>query len=224
MKTENKYYFRISCSAVIIFLAIFSPLKIYSQAQAQGLLTEGRNNLCTPHTNKPVDSPSTHTWANLSAPVDSATHLAEPGALQKFTSVKHEEIYTNVDAVVLMKNNSLRSEFIVKPGAEMHHIMLTYNRARNIKIKDCEELVHDGEFRRFAINEPVVYQLVAGDNHIINAQYDIDRDGIVSFEIEEFDKSLPLFIVPSTGAVDEFTEYNLKLYDNGMLIEMARLE
>ena len=161
MKRENKYYLKIRRFTVIIFLVIISSPKIYSQAQEQGLPTEGKTNLCTPHTNKTVDSPSTLAWANLSAPTIQHFTMLNWSA-RNFTSVKHEEIYSSVDAVVLIKDSSLSSEFIINPGAEMHHIMLTYNRARNIKINNSKELVHDGEFRRFVMKEPVAYQMIEG--------------------------------------------------------------
>jgi len=225
MKQNTKtYYFRINQLMVIIFLVIITSPKIYSQAQEQRLLAEGRTNLCTPHTNKPVDSPSTLSWANLSAPTDSVVHHSEMGALQKFTSVKNEEIYIKVDAVVLIKENSLRSEFVIKPGAEMHHIMLTYNRARNIEVNNEKELVHDGEFRRYAMTEPIVYQLVGGDNKLISTEYEIDIDGIVNFNIDEFDKSQPIFIIPSTYNISDFAEYNFQNYYYNTRVELARIE
>jgi len=284
MNKSKKYI--IGKLTVFVLLATIASPKAYSQAQGQGSSSEGRKDHCQPHTNTKVDSPSTSTWANISAPADSvihhselgalsnnslytndnnlielqnkfphaqdqrshtnnktdlfdslriesidspsnyswanisapinsAIHSSESGALQKFTSVKHEEIYTKVDAVVLIKDSSLKSEFVVNPGADMHHIMLTYNRARNTVIKNSEELVHDGEFRRFALYDPITYQLVEGENKIIDAHYDIDKDGIVSFDIEEFDRSLPLFIVPSISEIDEFAEYNIQ-YDINM--------
>ena len=60
-------------------------------------------------------------------------------------------------------------------------------------------------------------------HHIINTHYDIDSDGIVSFDIEEFDRSLPLFIVPSTNEITEFAEYNKKYYENDDMIELVEL-
>ena len=229
-KIKHIKIYKRDCSAiriltVVIFLVIITSPKIYSQAQAQGFTSEGRTNLCTPHTNNIVDSPSTSSWANLSAPNDSASHHAELGALQKndktnLTSIKHKSIYPEVDAVVLVRNNSLQSEFIVNPGADIHHIMLTYNRARNIKIEDNYELILDTEFRRYSIHEPIAFQIINGKEVIIDTKYDLDIDGIVSFDINDFDKNLPLMIVPSVVQIDEFAkyniQYNLKYLDNYM--------
>ena len=224
IKSFKRQYSTIRILTVFVFLVLLTSPKIYSQAQDQRLFAEGRNNLCTPHTNITVDSPSTTNWANLSASIDSASHHANIGALQNFTSVTHQEIYTSVDAVVLMKENSLRSEFIINPGADMHHIMLTYNRARNIKINNSEELVHDGEFRRFTIYEPLVFQIIEGDNTIIDTNYKIDKDGIVSFDIADYEKELPLIIVPSISEISEFADYNSRFNFNAIDTKMAKLE
>jgi len=294
MNKNKKYYTIIGKLTVFVLLATITSPKAYSQAQGQRSSSEGREDNCQPHTNTKVDSPSTSTWANISAPIDSAIHHSELGALsnnslytsnnlielqnqfphaqdqrshtnnktdlfdslriksidspsnyswanisapinsvinhselgalQKFTSVKYEEIYTMVDAVVLIKDSSLKAEFVVNPGANMHHIMLTYNRARNTVIKNSEELVYDGEFRRFALYEPVTYQLIEGKNKIIDAYYDIDKDGIVSFDIDEFDRSLPLFIVPSVSEIAEFADFNAEYFNTQRGIKMASIE
>ena len=63
-------------------LPTVSP-KVYSQAQEQGNFTSHTNNtihLCEPHTNTIVDSPSTITWANLSAPIESVLQQTGLGA------------------------------------------------------------------------------------------------------------------------------------------------
>ena len=184
--------------------------KIFPQAQDQRSHTNKKTDQCDSLTNESIDSPSNYSWANICAPIDSAYQSAELGALQKFTSVKHEAIYTKVDAIVLIKNNSLKSEFVVNPGADMHHIMLTYNRARNITIKNSDELIHDSEFRQFVLYEPVALQIIEGENKIIKTNYEIDKDGIVSFDIAEYDKGRPLIIIPILNDVDEFAEYNIR--------------
>ena len=220
MNKKEKNYTIIRKLTVFALLVTITSPKIYSQAQGQASYLEGRKDHCQPHTNTKVDSPSTPTWVNISAPIDSAVHSSELGAHQKFTSVKHEEIYTKVDAVVFINNSSLKSEFIANPGADLHHIMLIYNRARNITINNNEELIHDSEFRRFVLHEPVALQIIDGVNKIIETSYDIDKDGIVSFDIDEYEKSLPLIIVPTIGEIEEFAEYN-KIYDYTVMNEFV---
>jgi len=285
MNKDDKYYTIIRKLAIFVLLVTITSPKIYSQAQGQRSQFEGRKDLCQPHTNKTVDSPSTPTWANISAPLNSVIHHSElgalsndsiytnnkillaqqniftqaqdqrshtfnktdlcdslriesidspstptwanistpqdseiqhfeSGALQKFTSVKHEEIYKKVDAVVLIKDSSLKSEFIANPGADLHHIMLVYNRARNITINNNEELISDSEFRRFVLYEPVALQIIDGENIIIDTSYEIDNDGIVSFDIAEYDKETPLIIIPTLNDINEFAEYNIKYGKN----------
>lgn len=211
----NKRIYKLYGKTIILSsLVVLTTTKLYSQAQAQGFPSEGIINLCTPHTNKTVDSPSTSSWANISAPIDPVSQNTELGALPKFTSIKHEQIYTNVDAIVLIKNNSLKSEFIANPGADLHHIMLVYNRARNITIKNNKELILDSEFRRFVLHEPVAMQIIDGENRIIETSYDIDKEGIVSFDIAEYDKDTPLIIIPTLSDINEFAEYNIKYSRN----------
>ena len=63
-------------------------LKIYSEAQVQRLKNPRISNtsdFCKPHTNTIVDSPSTLTWAYLSAPVKSVLHQSALGALYTST-------------------------------------------------------------------------------------------------------------------------------------------
>jgi len=214
MNKNKKYYTILGKLTVFALLVTITSPKIYSQAQGQASYLEGRKDHCQPHTNTKVDSPSTSTWVKISAPLYSAVHSSELGAHQKFTSVKHEEIYTKVDAVVFINNSSLKSEFIANPGADLHHIMLIYNRARNITINNNEELIHDSEFRRFVLREPVTLQIIDGENKIIDTSYDIDKDGIVSFDIAEYDKEAALIIIPTLNDINEFAEYNKKYEKN----------
>ena len=225
-------------------------LKIYSEAQVQRLKNPRISNtsdFCKPHTNTRVDSPSTYTWANLSAPVKPEPHRSGLGAqsdsfliqgkteilniattndykIPNLTSIKQKGIYPMVDAVVLTKENSLKSEFIVNSGAEMHHLLLAYNRARNAMVHNDGELVHDSEFRRFVLNDPVVFQIIGGETTIIRSTYGIDSNGIVSFDIDEYDKSLPLIIVPTIGEIDEFADYNKRYEQNIQKFNKYELE
>ena len=142
-------------------------------------------------------------------------------------SITQKDIYPSVDAVVIVVENSLKSEFVVNPQANLHHVLLAYNRARNITIDNSNELVHDGEFRRFVLFEPVTFQIIDGENIIIKTTYELDKDGIVSFDIADYDKDLPLIIMPILSDIDEFAEYNAQ-YNGSIIkklaIELARLK
>ncbi len=72
MNKKEKYYTIIRKITVFVLLATITLPKAYSQAQGQGSYSEGRKDHCQPHTNIKVDSPSTSSWANISAPKDSA--------------------------------------------------------------------------------------------------------------------------------------------------------
>ena len=59
---------------------------------------------------------------------------------------------------------------------------------------------------------------------MINTDYEIDNDGIVSFDIGDYNKELPLIIVPSISDINDFADYNAKYFDNSMGTEMAKME
>lgn len=160
-------------------------------------------------------------------PPSGTENINSAGLPPLLRSITHKEIYSSVDAVVTVVDNSLKSEFIVNPQANLHHVLLAYNRARNITIDNGNELIHDSEFRRLVLFEPVTFQIIDGENIIIKTTYELDKDGIVSFDIADYDKDLPLIIMPILSDIDEFAEYNAQ-YNSSIIkelaIELARLK
>ena len=115
--------------------------------------------------------------------------------LPAFAGVRYRDLYPGIDLVYAGAGQSLKSEFILAPGADPSAIRMRYPGARAVRLEGEELLVvaAGGELRERA---PVLYQDMDGRRVTVAGGYRLDEDGSAGFDVGAYDRSRPLHIDP----------------------------
>lgn len=116
--------------------------------------------------------------------------------LPTFGAIRYREIYPGIDLIYTSEGGSLKSEFVVSPGADPCAIRFRWSGARSIRIEQGALVVatRAGEFRERA---PVLYQEeVNGARREVAGGFRLFDDGTVGFLVGPYEKSLALHIDP----------------------------
>ena len=115
-----------------------------------------------------------------------------------YAKVKYEKIYPGIDLVYYGNQRQLEYDFIVSPGAEPSRISFDVTGAQRITQDARGDLVFkmhtaDDEIRW---HKPIVYQEKDGSRREIAASYAITATNRITFELDNYDATLPLYIDP----------------------------
>lgn len=112
-----------------------------------------------------------------------------------YDSVRYEQVYAGVDAVLYGNSDQLEYDFIVAPGASPDDIRLRFAGAESLSIDSEGNLVASIGGSEFVKSAPVVYQETGGERAEVEGAYIVDGD-VVSFDIGAYDESQTLVIDP----------------------------
>lgn len=117
------------------------------------------------------------------------------GGVSVFGKVVRKGIYNGIDLAVYSKDNAMKYDFILAPGADPGQIVMSYDGVKPV-------LTEQGHMRiRTTVNEiteqaPYTYQVIDGQKKEVKSRYKLVNNK-VSFEFPEgYDKSQPLVIDP----------------------------
>src|SRR5207248_6241991 len=103
--------------------------------------------------------------------------------------------YQGVNLVYYGNQRQLEYDFTVAPGADASVVTLTFPGASPSLDADGNLLLQTsgGEVMQHA---PVIYQMDAGQKHLLAGRYQIAADGSVHFQIDAYDHAKALVIDP----------------------------
>lgn len=120
----------------------------------------------------------------------------------QFSKVRRAGVYDGVNQLFYGNQNELEYDFIVSPHADYKQIKMEFRGARRVAIDERtgELVIHADGGSEFRQRKPFIYQETNGERKEIAGGYRINESGrkrTVSFEIGEYDASLPLVIDPT---------------------------
>jgi hypothetical protein len=98
-----------------------------------------------------------------------------------YGSVVYRELYPGIDMVYGSNGRNLKSEFLVRAGADPARIRIRYSGADFVRVGPDGALVITVDGQELQEQEPAAYQERGGGRIAIPAQFSVDRDGSVSF-------------------------------------------
>jgi hypothetical protein len=112
-----------------------------------------------------------------------------------YAKVRYEQVYCGIDLVYYGRGRELEYDFIVAPGAVFREIRFRFDGAKDVRISYGELVVKtaSGEIRN---RKPLAYQESEGEKTEIEADYQIDTEGGISFRVGEYDSTKALVIDP----------------------------
>lgn len=115
--------------------------------------------------------------------------------VQVFEMVNYSSIYEGIDLKIYSKNENLKYDFILAPGANPNLISFDYSGLESYSVKDGN-LVLETSIGQFIESKPFAYQLKEGQLTEVVCLYKL-ADGVVSYAFPEgYDTSLKLIIDP----------------------------
>ncbi len=116
--------------------------------------------------------------------------------VRSFQEITYKNVYELIDVVIYILDDELKYDFIVHPGGNVSDIKLAYEGHENMSLSNQGELTVVSSLGEIEEGKPFTYQSVSGKRVPISSHYRL-KDGVVQFETESFDPSLPLVIDPT---------------------------
>jgi gliding motility-associated-like protein len=111
-----------------------------------------------------------------------------------FEEVFLDNIYDGIDLRMYSTDQSLKYEYIVKPGADVNQIKLKYNGASEVAIQN-KELVLKTAYGIIKEFQPFTYQVSENKKKQVPSAF-IKQNDYIAFQIADYDKSKTLIIDP----------------------------
>lgn len=108
--------------------------------------------------------------------------------------VYYTNIYKNIDFRIYNERNALKSDWIVKPYAEVSDIALAYQGQTDLFIKEGKLMVKTS-VNEYVESAPFAYQMLDNKMVPVSCSFQIVGDA-VGFVVGNYDKGLPLIIDP----------------------------
>lgn len=118
------------------------------------------------------------------------------GLVPLYKKVIWKEIYEGIDAMVYSREESMKYDFVVQPGADPGRIVLAFDGVKPALLKDGSLLI------RTSVNvireqAPYVYQEIEGKRVVVKCHYRLMSGNKIGFGLPEgYNKNYPLVIDP----------------------------
>ena len=114
-----------------------------------------------------------------------------------YARVKYRSIYPGVDLIFYGNQRRLEYDFIVAPDADPKAIALEVEGANRLRIDAGGNLMMGVEGGEVELQKPIVYQQANGVQREIPAVYALAGTNRVTFQVSDYDRSLPLVVDPT---------------------------
>jgi len=115
--------------------------------------------------------------------------------VKAYRKITLKNIYNGIDLELIGKQNELKLNFIVSPGADPTLIRLNYQGANALKL-ESDELHVKTDFGEIKEGKPLVFQEAGGNMREIKSAYRLNGNEL-SYELGGYTSRLPLIIDPS---------------------------
>ncbi len=113
-----------------------------------------------------------------------------------YGSVKYESLYPGVDLVFKGTEGNLKHVLLLKPGVDPTKIVLAYSGQDSLNLDKNGSILIKTAAGDLTDSAPFCYQDVNGSRMIVEGKYRRIDDKKIGFEINNYNKSLPLVIDP----------------------------
>lgn len=115
--------------------------------------------------------------------------------VQSFSALRFNNIYPGIDIKYYSESGRLKYDFLVKPGSDISKIVLAYEGAEKIIVKNGDLLIKTsvGEVKELV---PYAYQVIDGVKKEVDCRYVVTGQQ-VSFKLKNYDQRAELVIDPT---------------------------
>jgi hypothetical protein len=113
-----------------------------------------------------------------------------------YRQIEYRRVYRGIDLVYHGSQQELEYDFVVGPGARPSEIAFTVDGAERLSLDRGGNLVITTKAGELVHHAPVIYQEKDGGREPVRGRYIIRRNGLVGFEVGDYDRRRPLVIDP----------------------------
>lgn len=165
--------------------ATFKPLTIHSHAYKVNFIGASDSVEIIPE--KPVSSYNNYFIGNDTTQWQSNCKI--------YQAVTYKNIYPNIDVHYYTNAGTLKYDIIIRPGGNVNDIVMKYDGADGIQVKNKELVVSTsvGETKELY---PYTYQLQGNERVTLDCKYEI-KDSTVRFKIKDYAEGSTIVIDPT---------------------------
>lgn len=108
--------------------------------------------------------------------------------------IEFKEIYTNINLKMSQSGERLKYDIIIKPGADLRELKVSYEGAEKIYLKD-ENLIIKTSINEIIEQRPYAYQKIEGKIQEIKCSFVLEENRI-SYQVGSYNKNYDLVIDP----------------------------
>ncbi len=112
--------------------------------------------------------------------------------VKSYSRIVYKNVYPHIDWIIYSKGKSLKYDFVVNPGGNVANIKLRYNGAEKISLNEKGAVTISSPLGTVSEQQPVSFQQ---GGKAIASKFIVEKNTL-SFEIKDWNKSLPLTIDP----------------------------
>ncbi len=112
-----------------------------------------------------------------------------------FGTIYYEDLYQNIDLKFYSVGQNLKYDLLVNPGGNPQQIILDYQGASSVKVKNGQ-LVIQTSVNSWEEMNPYAYQIINGKEKEVECSYDLNDGNQLRFNLGKYDTKLPLIIDP----------------------------
>jgi len=105
--------------------------------------------------------------------------------------LRYRDLYTGIDLKYGGEGDGIKSEFIVRPGADPEQIRLTYDNAEHISVDGQGNLIVRVQGAEWRDDAPVIFRLSGQARVAVKGRYSLLDANTVGFEIDGLNPALP---------------------------------
>ena len=113
-----------------------------------------------------------------------------------YGKVLYENIRPGVDLLYYGNRRRLEYDLIVEPGVNPDELFLRFTGADEVDLDADGNLLVRADELEIKHDRPVAYQEINGEQRMVASAYVLGKDGRVGFQVDDYDRSLPLTIDP----------------------------
>ena len=147
----------------------------------------------------------------------------------QYAQVIYKEVYPGIDVVYYGREGLLEYDLVVAPDANPDNILLEINGSQRLALLPDGTLNIETPLGTVQHHKPIFYQKENGRKHFIDGTYQLPNPSQVSFEIDQYDPTRPLYIdpvlsygsyVPSKGVNGLALDENNAIYITGAALPL----
>ena len=117
--------------------------------------------------------------------------------IHPYGRLEARNVYPGVDMVYYGNAGRLEYDFVVKPGADPHHISFRFRGGKVKGVQGNGDLTIAAGDEEFSFKAPVLYQVDGSKRKAVEGRFALKGNRRVGFEVDHYDPALPLVIDPT---------------------------